>query len=427
MKKIITLICALVISTMSFAQKNEIKAIEKALKNNDFATAKANVQSAESLLSNMDDKMKSKFYFIKAESFYANGNASDSDLDKAIEALEILKEHEKQIGKLKYTDEANEIKSRMLESVLKKADEALQNKDYLKASKKFSRAYNLSPQDTSYLYYAASTAVSAKAYDTSLGFYVKLRDLGYTGIKMNYYATNVDTGKEEVFSTEKARDFSVQAKLHQNPRDEMSDSKASEIAKNIALIYVSQDENEKALDAIEYAKKNLKNDYNLVLAEGNIYLKLDNKEKAFELFKKALAMEPNNASLNFNVGVLSMNSGAYEDASNAFKNALRIKPDYSDAALNLSTIEINKGNALNDEMNSLGTSAADNRKYEELKKKKIDYLTEGANILENFISNNPNVKNMDILNQLKSIYSFVGDTVKFKIIKEKIEAIEAGN
>ena len=62
MKKLITLIYALVIGTMSFAQKNEIKAIEKALKSNNFAVAKTNVNAAESLLANMDDKTKDKFF-----------------------------------------------------------------------------------------------------------------------------------------------------------------------------------------------------------------------------------------------------------------------------------------------------------------------------------------------------------------------------
>ncbi|MBT8244737.1 MAG: hypothetical protein HKP48_05835 [Winogradskyella sp.] len=427
MKKVITLICALVIGTMSFAQKNEIKAIEKALNKNDFASAKANVSAAEALLANMDDKAKSKFYFLKAQALYANGNTSDLDFDIIVETLDILKEHESKIGKIKYTEDVNEMKSKMLESVLKNADEALQNKEYLKASKGFEKAYGLSLKDTTYLYYAASTAVSAKAYDTSLDYYLKLKDLGYTGLKKNYFATNVDSGKEEMFSTKKTRDFSVKAKLHVKPRDAMSESKAAEIAKNIALIYVSQDKSEKALAAIEDAKKNINNDYNLVLAEGNIYLKLDKKEKAFELFKRALSMEPNNASLNFNVGVLSMNSGATEEAERYFKKALEIKTDYADAALNLSTLEINKGNEINEKMNELGTSEADNKKYDEYRNQKIEFLKDGAAVLEGFISKNPDTKNMSILNQLKNVYSFIGETEKFKSIKQKIENIESRN
>ena len=129
MKRVITLICALVIGTMSFAQKNEIKAIEKALKSNNFAVAKTSVAAAESLLANMDDKMKVKFYFLKAKALYANGNTSDADFNSSIASIDILKKLESETGKLKYTEDANEMKSKMLESVLNKTDEALKNKD----------------------------------------------------------------------------------------------------------------------------------------------------------------------------------------------------------------------------------------------------------------------------------------------------------
>ena len=57
------------LSLLSFAQKNEIKAIEKALKTGDFSTAKTAVTAAESLLSNMDDKTKDKFYFLKVKTY----------------------------------------------------------------------------------------------------------------------------------------------------------------------------------------------------------------------------------------------------------------------------------------------------------------------------------------------------------------------
>ena len=61
-----TLALVFAVATMSFAQKNEVKAIEKAIKNSNFADAKSAVSSAEALMGNMDDKMKSKFYFLKA-------------------------------------------------------------------------------------------------------------------------------------------------------------------------------------------------------------------------------------------------------------------------------------------------------------------------------------------------------------------------
>ena len=70
-------------------------------------------------------------------------------------------------------------------------------------------AYNVSKKDTLYLYNAALVATEAKDYDIALGFYEKLIELGYSGISMNYYAVEKESGKEQVFQDEKSRNFSV--------------------------------------------------------------------------------------------------------------------------------------------------------------------------------------------------------------------------
>lgn len=420
-----TLVLLLAISTMSFAQKSEIKAIEKALKNSNFGDAKSAVAAAEVLIGNMDDKSKAKFYFLKAQALYANGKGSDANIDEAITSLDNLKDLESKMGKLKYTQQANEMTTGMVNTFLTKANDAFSSKNYKAAAEGFEKVYKMSPKDTLYLYYAASSAVSQPDYDKALEYYLQLKNMDYDGRKMNYYAVNVETDEEETFADKTSRDLYVKAKSHNKPRDEMSTSKKAEIVKNIALIYVSQGKTEKALSAIEDAKAENPGDYNLILSEGNVYLKLDNKEKASELYKKALSMDPQNPDLNFNVGVLAMSAKQYEDAQSYFSTALRLKPDYADAALNLSTIEVNKGNALNDEMYTLGTSSADNKRYEEIKVEKNVLFTKGAKILEDYLSNNPLSKKVDIFEQLKNIYSALGDNDKYKEMKAKIEQIEA--
>jgi len=109
MKKLITITCAILISSMSYAQKNEIKTLEKALKSKNFAAAKTAVNSADALVGNMDDKTKTKFYFLKAQALYAGGAGTDPDIDASIKTLDDLKTLESKIGKLKYTQEANTI------------------------------------------------------------------------------------------------------------------------------------------------------------------------------------------------------------------------------------------------------------------------------------------------------------------------------
>lgn len=428
MKKLMTLVLIFTVATMSFAQKNEVKAIEKALKNSNYADAKSAVSVAEGLMGNMDEKLKAKFLFLKAQTLYAGGAASDADMNKVVETLNELKTHESAIGKLRYTEDANEMKTEIYNSFLNKANEAFKKNNVGVASKAYANIYKISPKDTIYLYNAAILAAQNNDYETSLKHFIKLKDLGFTGIKMNYIATNKETGGEEFFPEEANRDFAVKTlKTHIKPVDRKEESKRANIVKNIAFIYVSQGDNEKALAAINDARNEFPDDNNLILTEATIQIKVGNNDKAFELFKEALKRDPNNPDLNYNVGITAMEAEQYDVAKNAFEQTLKIKPDYANAALNLSFLEVNKGNMMNDEMNELGNSAADNKRYEELKAQKSELFKTGAEILEQFAANNPDLKNADIYNQLANIYSALGEMDKFKANKEKAKAIEAGN
>ena len=99
MKKQVVLGLALMIGSFSFAQKKELKNAEKAIKNSNYADAKAAINSAEALLSAMDAKTKAKFYFLKGQALYANGAGSDSEITEALGSFEMLRDAEKKTGK----------------------------------------------------------------------------------------------------------------------------------------------------------------------------------------------------------------------------------------------------------------------------------------------------------------------------------------
>ena len=322
-----TLVLLMAFGALSFAQKSEIKAIEKALKNSNYGDAEVAVKAADGLIGNMDDKTKAKYYFLKAKTLFADGKGSDENVDTAIVTLDELTELETKMGKLKYTNEANEMKAGMVNSYLTKANEAFKNKNYKVAAKGFEKVYKISPKDTLYLYYAASSAVTEQDYDTALDYYIQLKNLGYTGIEMNYLATNKETGEEELFGNEQTRDLSVKmAKTHITPIDKKTKSKSAEIVKNIALIYVSQGENEKALGAMADAREENPDDLGLLLSEANVHLKMGNRDKFKELMKAATEKDPNNAELLYNLGVLAAEGDNIEEAKGFYERAIAINP-----------------------------------------------------------------------------------------------------
>ncbi|WP_179345156.1 tetratricopeptide repeat protein [Winogradskyella ursingii] len=424
MKKIIALVLLLAVGSMGFAQKSEVRAIEKALKNSNYADAKSAVASAEALMGSMDDKMKAQFYYLKAQALYAGGSGSDSDIDEAITTLGKLTDLETSMGKLRYTEDANEMKSEMLNSYLTKANQAITDKDYKTAATRFEKVYRMSPQDTIYLYYAASSAVNALDYDNALDYYEKLKNMDFSGETMNYYATNVATGEEEAFNSASVRDLSVKtAKTHNNPRNVKSESKKAEIVKNIALIYVAQGNDEKALAAMSDARSENPDDLGLLLSEANVYLKMGNKEKFKSLMEEATQKDPNNAELLYNLGVLAAEAGSNEDAKKYYEKAIAIDPSYVDAYNNLAVVILAGESEIVEKMNALGTSAADNKKYDEYKEQRSQLYRDAIPYLEKALELKET--NLNAAKTLMNIYSALGETEKFKAMRTKVEQMEA--
>ncbi|WP_159024144.1 lipopolysaccharide assembly protein LapB [Formosa sp. L2A11] len=414
MKKQVIVALALSVSAFSFAQKKELKAAEKAIKSNNYAEAKASLSQVTPMLSSIDDKYKAKYYFLQAEALYANGAGSTEDVNKSLENLNKVDDSMK--------SEVAEFKNKMQNTYLVKANNNFKEKKYTLASQEFEQLYNIVPADTTYLYYAAVSAVSDQDYDTALRQYIKLDDLGYTGIETQYYATNVATGEEEVMAKSQ-RDLFVKAKSHNNPGMRKTESKQAEITKNIALIYVSQGKTDEALAAAKKARMQDPENLDLILTEANLYLELEETDKFKDLMEEAVKQQPENPNLHYNIGVISLKNLDFEGARTSFEKALELKPDYADAALNESTTYIDEGNSLIEEMNSLGTSKADNARYDELRAKKTSLFDQGADVLVKYIANNPNpVPN--IYQQLINIYNATGETSKAKEIQAKLDAAQ---
>lgn len=417
MKKQIVVALALFIGAFSFAQKKELKAVEKAIKNNNFAEAKSVLGQVESLIASADAKTKDKYYFLLGKALYANGAGSSDDFKNAIESLD-------KSGS-SYKSEINQVKTDMLNKVLTKASDDLEKKEYAASSKGFKYAYNLSPKDTIYLYYAASTAVNGQDFETALGMYEELKDLGFTGITKEYYAINKELGKEEVFNSKQLRDLSVKSGTHIKPEDRVSDSKSAEIVKNIALIYINQGDNEKAAEAMKAARAENPDDLNLLLSEANIHFKMGNTTRFKELMEEATSKDPNNPELQYNLGVISYEAKDIESAKKHYQKAIDLDPKYVNAQINMAALILEEEQKIVDEMNNLGNSAADDRKYDELKQKRQDIYKSAIPFLVSALETQPN--NVDAAKTLMNIYSAIGDTVKYNDLKAKVDALESGN
>jgi tetratricopeptide (TPR) repeat protein len=145
-----------------------------------------------------------------------------------------------------------------------------------------------------------------------------------------------------------------------------------------------------------------------------ICIQLDEKAKFQELMSEAIAQDPNNANLYYNLAVVTSDLGEKEAARKYYEKAIEIDANYENAYLNLVALILEGEEKIVEEMNSLGTSAADNAKYDKLKTKREEIYKECVPILKSLIEIS---KNVDAIKTLMNIYGTLGDTEGFKEMK----------
>ena len=420
--KYVLLASALLISVATFAQKDQIKAAEKAFKKGESQEASTILKDAESSIADAADAEKAQYYYIKGNVLLDLANKkinTDVNLSLAAKAYQDLIDVEKTSGKVKYSTQAatsiTEIKYKLINAAI--AESKLEK--HSESAKKLYDAYLLDKNDTINLYYAASTYVNAKEYTKALELYDNLKKINYSGKGTSYFAINKLTTQEDFFNTAQERDRMVKLGTHEKPRTEAIPSKKGEIYKNVALILVQDGKTEEAKKAIADARKADPTDNSLALTEANLYL----ETKDFETYKKIigdiLAQNPNDADLTFNLGVISGNAGNAVDAEKYYLKAIEIKPDYINAYINLAALKLEGEKLIIDEMNKLGTSTKEMKRYDELKLKRdnifksvIPYLKKAYEL---------DIDNVDVAKTLLNVYSALEMTAESKALKANMK------
>jgi tetratricopeptide (TPR) repeat protein len=397
------------------AQKKELRNAGKALDKGNFEKATMALDAAEALLESMDDKQKSEFHLLKSKLYFNGGAANLEDTVMAIEAFDKVSNPNNAQSKEKHL-------VNLINHLVNKGSDFVEKNDYSSASDCFSNAYRISKKDTIYLYYAASSSVNAKEYDKSLTMYKELKSLNFTGIEKQYFALNIITNMEEAFDNKLLRDASIQAKTHSNPTKKKSKSRYPEIIKNMALIYNQMGDTEKALGAMLEARAENPDDLNLILTEANVYYAMGNIDKFKSLLEYATELDSENPELQYNLGVIAAEANDVENAKKYYTRAIELNPKYVNAYINLAALILGQEESIIDEMNNLGTSAADDRRYDELRLERKELYFEAIPYLEQAIDIDSN--NFQAARTLSNIYSATGDDVNAKKYRELANSLE---
>jgi tetratricopeptide (TPR) repeat protein len=213
----------LLLSLSTMAQKDQLKALEKATKNYETTAVKNALASAEAVIATAPDAEKAHFYFLKGNALLELSNhnvESGNNLILAAKSYQDLIALEKSMGKSKYTSQAEASLATVRDNLVNSAIADNKANKYKEGTEKLYQAYRISPKDTVNLYYAANGAIIAKDYDTAIEYLRQLKDLNYTGKVTEYFATDKATKAETSYGTKAERDLYIKAGTHEKPREE---------------------------------------------------------------------------------------------------------------------------------------------------------------------------------------------------------------
>ncbi|SDG98012.1 tetratricopeptide repeat protein [Psychroflexus sediminis] len=422
MKKSI-LALTLIIGSISlgFSQRSEIRDAEDAIEEGKYKEALTELNKAKPQIAEEKDKWVIRYHLANAK---ALGNMAEKQSGEKM--LENINESLESLNKILEMEEDNEealnYKANLRQTMVQSAIDSQNEGNFDMAEKLLYKTYKLNKNDTVMLYYAASAAVNGQLYDTALEHYNKLLDMNYDGSSVQFVAVSKETGEEEIFESKNMRDIAVKTGEYSDPTQKKTPSVTGEIAKNVTLIYIQQDEPEKALIAIEKAKEENPEDISIKQAEADLYYKLGRVDKYDEVMKEVVEMDPENPSLYYNLGVASEQLGDKESAEEYYKQAIELNPDMVNAYINLAAMTLSEERAIVEQMNKLGNSRADNKKYQELNEKKKKFYEEALPYLEKATDLDPD--NIDALQTKLNIYYQLGMNEEAKELQEKINALK---
>ncbi|MBD3580936.1 tetratricopeptide repeat protein [Flavobacterium selenitireducens] len=409
------------------AQKDELKTLKKLysieeFKAKDIADYKAALSKAEPLVAEPADKIYFNFYkgMLPLLELNVKENAmnpqfimtalSPEKVDLLSKSLNATLEHEKTNKKV-YTDDIKETIESFRPNLLQYAVALGSSGKNKEAGKILYSIYELDKNDKDVLYYAASYAVNGQDYDSAMSYYKELNAAKYTGERTIYSAKSKLNDQYEGFNNKADRDNAVKLGTHVLPKEEKEPSKQGEIYSNMVRILIQQKKNDEAKKVVTEGLAAIPNDPTLKSLESELVLNSAN----FEEYKKVANMSDANAV--YNLGVLAFQEKKMAEAEKYFESTIQLDPKYTNAYVNLSAVKLGADKALTEQMNKLGTSAADNKKYDQLKGQRVALFKSVLPLLEKAHELAPEDPN--VTSNLLSVYNYLEMKDKYQALKAK--------
>ena len=420
---------AVLFFSFSFSQKKELRQIKRLIDEKFFQEAESTLKSNKDFLLSGDSKTDAQYYYY-ATKIYTEIKSFKLAKNSLGELMSINPSYYNAEMKLDYKN----LEEILVVALVNAAVADNSSKKWMEGVDKLLLAYEMDKDNNiDYLYFAASGAVNAENFDLALEYYLQLKEKNYTGIKDEYFITNVESGIEEKV-TETEYKIYQSSKEYMNPRIGQTESRYPEIVKNIALIYVKKGEDELAIEAINEARSIQPDDLYLILNEADLYIRLSNNAsddnlrsqyrlKFKEIMTLAVEKDPENGILYYNLGIISSEQGESDDAKSYFEKAIEFKPDYTDSYVAIVNILLQEQTVIIGEMDKIAMSnkRSDIAKYDQLKEDLNEVWRKCIPYCEKALEYDPN--DLEVLKLLSQFYYKLDNLDGYKEINAKIEQL----
>lgn len=262
------------------------------------------------------------------------------------------------------------------------------SKKYAEALNTFESAYAINTNDTTLLYFCATSADLSKDYPKAVNYYQKMLD-SKQGYGSSYTA--------------------------------------------LMNVYLAMKDTTAGMDILKKGRQTYPNDVNLVISETNYFLRINKSQEALNNLNIAVQAKPSDPNLYLVRGNIYDNLANPKDANGKdiekpkdyanliglaetdYKKAIELKPDYFDALYNLGVLYNNQGVELNKQADKI----TDQKKYEAANAKATEQFANAMPVLEKALEVNPKERNTMIA--LRQIYMRMQLQDKLKSINEKLK------
>jgi tetratricopeptide (TPR) repeat protein len=396
MKKYMIMACMIAATTV-FAQKRELRKVEKAVESGNLAEAQEIFQTINE--NEVEDKYKGQYLFYKAASVSGMIEQRIPSYEEIVTAEKLIAESEE----LGYEDEKLMplLKQSISSMKIQVANKRLQAGDIPGGLKIIDELYQADTSNKDMLMTSAQLSYQSKDFKGAMVKFQELFDLGYTGQKTEYFAVNKETNTIEKFNNAKLRDVSVSvARTHSDPTQESTPSQMGFVVNNLVWLYKNDGQLEKAKFIFQKAEDRFPDDSSLDMAKPEIYNNLGMMKEYEEAVKK-LENATKDPKVYDNLGTAALKGKNYDQAIEYLSKSLSINPKNFISQVNLSNAYIEKGN--------LEETTAEEQ--ETFYKNAIEHLELAHNIKPD---------DVNVMNTLVSLYGAFSMTEKADAIKAKM-------